>query len=278
MLNPFKLLAIYKDLNKLEAVAKEKATMQLKVTQYLTLLIALSGTIGVPALAMGWLHAHVAIYTGFVAASILLHAIFPSIFPSPSAADTLATGLNKIGVILLMVGIASMCAVRVNAQTTATTTTTASASNGFAAASSAVAIYYAGEWSVGTHVTESYDLVDFGATKSNRLYLVGHELLAPTPGFSVYAGGLTFEPDLSAALKKTNLPVGNFGMTFSAAVGNGLPSGSGGSHISVLAGGGVKYNLTSALTWKTLEAEYGQYGSNRFAVISTGLSFIFGKS
>jgi hypothetical protein len=278
MLNPFKLLAIYRDLNKLEAVSKEKATMQLKVTQYLTLLVSLIGTVGVPTLAANWLHGHVAVYTGFVAAAILLHAVFPSIFSAPSAADAQATGLSKAVVILLMIGLSAMCFVRpVSAQTTAPVTTVA-ASNGFAAASSAVAIYYAGTWSAGTHVTESYDFVDFGKTKSNHLYMVGHELLAPTPGFSVYAGGLTVEPDLSALLKKTNLPVGNFGVTLSAALGNGVPSGSGGSHISVLAGGGVKYALTSALSWQTLEAEYGQFGSNRFAVISTGLSFIFGKS
>lgn len=123
MLNPFKLLAIYNDLNKLEGVAKEKATMQLKVTQYVTLLVSLIGTLGVPALATNWLHAHVAVYAGFVAAAILLHAIFPSIFSAPSAADTQATGLNKVGMILLLIGLGAMCASPVQAQTTATTAT-----------------------------------------------------------------------------------------------------------------------------------------------------------
>ena len=51
MLNPFKLLAVYNDLNKLEGVAKEKATMQVKIAQYLTLLVTLSGTVGMPTLA-----------------------------------------------------------------------------------------------------------------------------------------------------------------------------------------------------------------------------------
>lgn len=122
MLNPFKLWAVYNDLNKIEAVAKEKATMQVKVTQILTLLIALLGTVGVPALATNWLHAHLAIYTGFVAAAILLHAVFPSIFAAPSAADTQATGLNKLGMILLLVGLFAMVPCSARSQTAATAT------------------------------------------------------------------------------------------------------------------------------------------------------------
>jgi hypothetical protein len=277
VLNPFKLLAIYSDLNKLEGVAKEKATMQVKIPQLVALLVSLSATIGLPTLVANWVHAHAVVYLAIVAVAVVLHALMPSIFAAPSAGDTQATGLNKVGIVLLMIGLGAMCAPRVNAQTraTSTTTATASASNGFSGASTAVAIYYAGGWSAGTHVTESYDFVDFGKTKSNHLYVEGHELLAPTPGLNIYAGGLKYEPDLSALLKKTNLPMGNFGVTFSAALGNGVPA-SGGSHISFLAGGGVKYQLTKALTWQTLETEYGQYGSNRFAVISTGLSFLFG--
>jgi hypothetical protein len=155
-------------------------------------------------------------------------------------------------------------------------TTPVSSSNGFSGASDAVAIFYGGEWSAGTHVVESYDFLDFGRSKSNHLYLEGHQLLAPGPGFSVYAGGVKFEPDLTPFLQKTNVPASNFGVTFSAAVGNGIPS-MGGSHVSFLAGGGVKYNLTQSLSWQTLQAQYGQFGSNRFAVISTGLAFVFGK-
>lgn len=176
--------------------------------------------------------------------------------------------VGKLGAMLLLFA----CAGTLRAQTVAPTPV----ANGFAAASDAVAIYYGGAWSAGTHVTESYDFLDFGAAKASHLYVEGHELIAPTPGFNIYAGGVKIEPDLSALLKKTNLPASNFGVSFDVALGNGLPS-SGGSHISFLAGGGVKYNLTQSLTWQSLQAQYGQYGSNRFAAISTGLSFIFAK-
>lgn len=98
MLNPFKLMAIYGDLNRFEGVAKEAVTMQVKVAQYLTLLISLFGTIGVPALATNWLHAHLVAYTVCVAVAILLHAVFPSIFSAPSAADTKAAGLTSASV------------------------------------------------------------------------------------------------------------------------------------------------------------------------------------
>ena len=118
MLNPFKLLAIYSDLNKMQAVTKEKATMMMKISQMVTLLVALLGTIGVPALAQSWLHAHLLVYTGFVVAAIVLHAIFPSIFSAPSAADTQATGLNKLGLVLLMLGIAASWAASARAQST----------------------------------------------------------------------------------------------------------------------------------------------------------------
>lgn len=102
MINPFKLLATYNDLNKIEVVAKEKISMNMKVTQISTLVISLLGAIGVPAFASTWLHAHLAIYTGFVVAALVLHAIFPSIFAAPSAADTQATGMSKIGCIALI--------------------------------------------------------------------------------------------------------------------------------------------------------------------------------
>lgn len=246
--------------------------MSLKVTQYLTLAISLVGTLGVPALATNWLHTHLLAYSIVVAVAIFMHAVFPSIFSAPSDADKQATNLTKVGMILLALAIFASAPGTLFAQSAV-----ASTSNGFVASSDAVAVYYGGTWSAGTHVTESFDFLDFGATKANHVYLEGHELIAPTPGWSIYAGGLKIEPNLAGVLKKTNVPAGNFGVFFDAALGNGVPS-SGGSHVSLLAGGGVKYQLTQSLTWQSLQAQYGQLGNSRFGAISTGLSFIFGKS
>ena len=149
-------------------------------------------------------------------------------------------------------------------------------SNGFSGASEAVAINYAGSWSAGTHVTETYDFLDFGVAKANHLYLPGHELVAPAPGFNIYAGGFQYEPNLASLLKKTNVPSGNFVVYLQGAAGNGTPS-FGKSHMSFIAGGGVQYHLTSALTWQTLDAQWFKYGNTSGAAISTGLSFIFAK-
>lgn len=149
-------------------------------------------------------------------------------------------------------------------------------SNGFAGASDAVAIHFNGEWSAGTHITQSFDFLDFGASKNNHLYLEGHQLLAPGPGFNAYAGGLKIEPDLSKLIKKTNVQPGAFGLSFSASVGNGVPS-VGGSHISEIFGVGAKYNLTNSLTWKSLEVDYARFGTTNYQVISTGLAFAFTK-
>jgi hypothetical protein len=223
-----------------------------------------------------------AVWQGHNVGNTLLAAAGVAVALAGAIAKDKNIGINpptlptKVGMIVLTILAGSMLwPVSAQAQA-ATTSTTASASNGFAATSEAVAIRYSGEWSVGTHVTESYDFADFGKTKANHLYVQGHELLAPTPGLSIYAGGLQFEPDLTALLKRTNLPASNFGVYFNGAAGNGVPS-SGGSHISFLAGGGVKYALTSALTWQSLNVQYFRYGSNNGAAISTGLSFVFGK-
>ena len=223
-----------------------------------------------------------AVWQGHNIANTLLAAAGVAVALAGAIAKDKNIGINpptlptKVGMIVLMLLAGSMLW-PVSAQAhAATTSTTPRASNGFAATTEADAIRYSGEWSVGTHVTESYDFADFGKTKANHLYVQGHELLAPTPGLSIYVGGLQFEPDLTALLKRTNLPVSNVGVYFNGAAGNGVPS-SGGSHISFLAGGGVKYALTSTLTWQSLNVQYFRYGSNNGAAISTGLSFIFGK-
>jgi len=154
--------------------------------------------------------------------------------------------------------------------------TTMAQSNGFSGASEAVAINYQGAWSAGTHVTESYDFMDFGSAKANHLYLQGHELLAPGPGVNIYAGGIQYEPDIHKLIAKTNVPAGSFVVYVQGAAGNGTPS-VGKSHMSFIAGGGVQYHLAGALTWQALNAQWFRYGNTSGTAISTGLTFIFAK-
>ena len=136
------------------------------------------------------------------------------------------------------------------------TTTTTSTGNGFSASSDASAIYYNKTWGTGTHITETLDFLDFGATKANHVYIEGHEIIATTAGFNIYAGGI--------------------GVEIYAAIGNGIPT-NGSSHVSEIAGGQFKYKATSALTWNALQGAVIRIGSQNGYSISTGLSFIFGK-
>jgi hypothetical protein len=100
--NPVKLFKLFGLYERFEAIEKEKAPMKVKLPQLLTLFTTLSATIGLPSLVTSWVHAHAAVYMGIVAAAIVLHAIMPSVFAAPGDADTKATGLNKLGVFLLL--------------------------------------------------------------------------------------------------------------------------------------------------------------------------------
>ncbi len=275
MINPIKLLKLYGLANRGEAVVKENSSMTVKVPQLLTLFGTLSAAIGLPELLTKWVHAHLFVYMGVVAAAVVLHALMPSVFAAPSADEQKAAGLsaiNKIGVLLFVLFLApSLCA---QTATPAPTPTTPTAM--FTGSSDAVAFHFNGEWTAATLVGQQFDLLDFGATKANHLSLVGNELVAPGANFNAYLGGIRFEPNLVPLFAKTNLPAGTFGIYLEGSGGNGVPS-SGGSHISFLAGGGVKYRATASLSWNALEAQYVRFGSQQGAILSSGLSFIFGS-
>lgn len=184
---------------------------------------------------------------------------------------------SKVGLVLLMLSVGMMFPVTAQAQTTTTaTTTTTDTTTGFTASSDALALHFDGDWSAATLVGESYDFLDLGKVKSNHVYLKGYELVAPTPGFNIYAGGMGFKPDLSSWLKKTNVPADNFSIEVTAAIGNGVPT-TGSSHVSALAGAIVSYRATSALTWNAIQGQWVRFGPKNGAAISTGIAYVFGK-
>jgi len=157
-----------------------------------------------------------------------------------------------------------------------TSTTTTSTSNGLSASSDVNAIYFNKAWGTGSHIVESLDVYDWGSTKANHFYLEGHEQLATTAGFTIYAGGVAVEPDLTKVLKNINYSSDNIKVKAYASLGNGIPT-SGSSHISALVGGVVSYRASSSLTWNALQANWIRFGAQNGASISTGLAFIFGK-
>ena len=151
----------------------------------------------------------------------------------------------------------------------------AQTSAGFVASSDALAINCNGSWGVGNLTTEAYDLLDYGPTKSNRIFAQGVELTAPSCGFSVLGAGAIWQPDLSVLLNKTNIPTGNFLVFLDGSVGNGIPA-LGSDHVSSIVGGGVKYIVNDTLTWNTVRYEEVFFGSNRYPSVSMGISAYFG--
>ncbi|MDR3741610.1 MAG: hypothetical protein P4L40_21535 [Terracidiphilus sp.] len=273
-MNPIQMFKLYGLYRKAQAVAKEKATMKIKIPQLLTLCCSLAATIGLPTVVMGFVHTHPYVYMGVVAAAVILHAVMPSVFAAPSDAETQASGLGKIGMIALALLLSGSM---LRAQTvTGTPQAGQSLTAVFTGSSDAVALHYNGEWTAATLVGQQYDFLDFGAKKTNHLSLIGNELVAPGANFNAYLGGLRYEPDLSGLLAKTNVPAGTFALYLEGSAGNGVPS-SGGSHVSFLAGGGVKYRATASLSWNALEAQYVRFGSQQGVILSSGLSFIFGS-
>jgi hypothetical protein len=175
--------------------------------------------------------------------------------------------MRNIGLVFLAVIALSIAAV---AQTTTNPTPA-----GFVASSDALAINCNGVWGVGNLSKESYDFLDYGATKASRLFLDGIEVTAPSCGLSVFGGGVTWQPDLSGLFNKTNFSGGNFLVGFTASAGNGIPA-TGASRMSAVAGGYVKYVISDNLTWNTVQCGMIFFGADRDPYCSSGIAGYFG--
>lgn len=165
--------------------------MKLKIPQ-LTHLVVLIGTIfGGATAAQHWLglHQSTADLISEILASVLTigQAFTPSIIKKAEAEANPGPSIQTKGTILLLALLLIPAALKAQTLPPAPTPT----SLGLAAESDAMAVHYNGEWSAGTLVTESFDFLDFGATKGNHLSLVGQQFLAPTPG-------VQYKPTLAA--------------------------------------------------------------------------------
>jgi hypothetical protein len=171
--------------------------------------------------------------------------------------------------VLTIAALALACALPMLAQTASPA--------GFVASSDVLAVNCAGNWGAGNLTTEAYDLVDFDATKSNRIFVQGIELTAPScaGGLSVFGGGVIWQPDFSALLAKTNLAAGNFTVQLNASLGNGIPA-AGSDRVTALAGAKVQYILTDSVTVNALECGVMFYGATRTPYCSAGIAAYFG--
>ena len=259
------------DLYKIQKKAKEMTMQNWKTT--------ILGLVGAAFTAAANYAGQKPTWQGYVAAGVIgALGVFAKDFDIGLSAGEIATvksAITKTSVLLLALSFWLVMPGIVRAQTATPTPAPAVVSNGFAATGGPVAINYSGTWSAASYTRESYDFLDFGAAKTNHLYLQGVELIMPTPGVNLYLGGVAYQPNISSLFSKTNVPPGAFSVFFDGNVGNGIPS-AGASHISWLAGGGLLYKITGALSWTPLMGQYGRFGANGFEAISTNLQFVFG--
>jgi hypothetical protein len=176
--------------------------------------------------------------------------------------------------VAILAAVLCLNAVTAKAQTPAAAPEPASPA-GFVPASDVMVIRCNGSSGAGNLTTEAYDAFDYGGTKSNRVFAQGVELSAPSCGLSVYGAGLLWQPDISALLKKTNIPTGNLLFFLDGSAGNGIPA-TGSNRVSAVIGGGFKYILSDNLTWNTIRFEEVFFGNQRYPAVSTGLSAYFG--
>ena len=268
-----------------------------KLAQYFALAGQFAGGLGVAAIlqphltgAQVWGAYITVVLNGLVS---LWHALAPSLANTPEDASALKAAANRTGMFILCALILGAVA---SAQTAPVTTwiyeshfnynkvtpsvgtqtaTTTAASDGFVASAAPIAFRIGGATSLGTEIDQKYDFVDFGAKKTNRVYILGEEIEAPTAGLNIPLGGVEFSPDISTLLNKTNVPAGSLGIYFDGAVGIALPS-TGSNSVAFALGGGLHQTLTSSLTWQTIKVQYVHVGARNAAEFSTGLSFAFG--
>jgi len=193
--------------------------------------------------------------------------------PESVGTPAVASATAKKTIAILAIALC-LSAVTARAQTPAPAPEPASPA-GFVPASDVMVIRCNGSSGAGNLTTEAYDLFDYGGTKSNRVFAQGVELSAPSCGLSVYGAGLLWQPDISALLKKTNIPTGNLLFFLDGSAGNGIPA-TGSNRVSAVIGGGFKYILSDNLTWNTIRFEEVFFGNQRYPAVSTGLSAYFG--
>lgn len=142
----------------------------------------------------------------------------------------------------------------------------------FNAQATAGALHYNGTWNLTTTETEALPLIYWGASKGNSFSIGAREIIVPSL-FDVYGGVGTWQPDLSAILKKTTLNPDQFTLSVDLMGGAAIiPTG----NKPALEG---RVNFAYAFTPNTaLTGAYaggGLIGSNGFYEVSAGLEYIF---
>ena len=143
------------------------------------------------------------------------------------------------------------------------------------AGATASAVYYQKAWSLGTEQTQQIPVFYAGAAKNNIFSFGTREVIVPTV-FEMYGGLVSYQPDLTKLLAKTNFNPNQVSLSFDFAGGVAtLPAGV--TKPAVEGRVNFQIALTPATTFSGGYAGGGLIGQNRFGTVSAGLSHtIFG--
>ncbi len=181
----------------------------------------------------------------------------------------------RMMVIAAAIALVAMVATAQNSTQVAQIVTPAVSGPSFTGASGPCAIRIYGAASVCSNTTESLDFIDWGKTKDNHLFVESQQILAPTPGLSLYVGDLRYQPNITKWLKPTNVTPANLSVSFDLGGGSGVPA-TGPARFTFIAGGQLQYKATTSLTWNPVKLEYVRLGDNNAMVYTMQLRWLFG--
>ena len=142
------------------------------------------------------------------------------------------------------------------------------------AGATASAIRYQGAWTVGTEQTQQIPLFYAGAAKGQIFSLGAREIIAPGQ-FQMYGALGSYQPDISALIKKTTFNPDQFALSFDVAGGVATLS-SGGTKPAVEGRVNAAYALTPNTSLTGAYAGGGLIGGTPFYTVSAGFAYIFG--
>lgn len=97
-MNPIKMFKLWRDYDKAKSISEEKVNMNVKITQWATLIVSVIAMLGLPDIAQQWMSHHPTAYAVIGAVAVIIGHLFPKLPTGPNGASDTA---KKAGLILL---------------------------------------------------------------------------------------------------------------------------------------------------------------------------------
>jgi hypothetical protein len=139
------------------------------------------------------------------------------------------------------------------------------------AGGTASAVYYQGNWYMGTELTPLQVPVFYAGAAKNNIFSVGQRDVVVPGAFELYGGLVNYQPDLTGLLSKLNFNADQVSLSIDFA--GGVATFPNGTTKPGLEGRvNFQYALTPATTFTGGYAGGGLVGQDRFGTVSAGLS------